>query len=48
LKEGYIVISENLRKEMIEAYTEGDYDKALKLSQELDIQIVNEMRGDKI
>jgi hypothetical protein len=42
------VISENLRQSMIEAYLANDYEKALKLSQELDIQIVNEMRGDKI
>jgi hypothetical protein len=42
------MISENLRKDMIEAYTAGEYEKALKLSQELDMQIVAEMRGEKI
>jgi hypothetical protein len=42
------MINKELQKEMIEAYLANDYEKALKLSQELDIQIVNEMRGDKI
>jgi hypothetical protein len=36
----FIIISENLRKKVAQAYLKGQYDKALKLSQKLDKQIL--------
>jgi hypothetical protein len=38
------MIDETLREQMIEAFLDGDKDKAVKLSQELDKQIVEEQK----
>ena len=38
------MINEDLRKRMEEAYMSGDKELALKLSQELDVQVVEEQR----
>jgi hypothetical protein len=43
-KFNYPLIDENLRKQMEEAYISGDAELALKLSQELDVHIVDAQR----
>ena len=41
-KKGVIfLVNEKLRKEMMDAYADGDYKRALKLSQKLDKQILS-------
>jgi hypothetical protein len=39
------MLNENLRTQMIKAYTEGNYKKALRLSQRLDKQILDEYKN---
>ncbi len=41
------MVDENLRKEMTDAYAKGEYKKALKLSRQLDKQIVPEYTGKR-
>ena len=41
------MVDENLRKEMTDAYASGNYKKALKLSRQLDKQIVPEYTGKR-
>lgn len=41
------MVDENLRKEMTDAYYNGDYRKALKLSRQLDKQILSNYTGKR-
>jgi hypothetical protein len=41
------MVDEKLRKEMADAYADGDYRKALKLSRQLDKQILSNYTGKR-